>query len=137
MCLDLNRLLMFANPDGSLRNASSPKRFFSVVDGISAMEGNGPVAGTRRMAGLIVAGDNPVAVDAVCARLMGFDQARLPLLNRSLEPHRFPLFQGSSDDITITGNVPGWNRPLSQWSLSDTLKFKPHFGWTGAVEMKP
>jgi len=50
MTLDLNRILLYANPDGSFR--TTPKRYFSLIDGIQAMEGNGPVAGTPKDAGL-------------------------------------------------------------------------------------
>jgi len=37
------------------------------------MEGNGPLNGTPRPLGKIVLADDPVAADATCARLMGFD----------------------------------------------------------------
>jgi len=33
MSLDLNRILLYGNPDGSLRPGGSRKRYFSVVDG--------------------------------------------------------------------------------------------------------
>jgi uncharacterized protein (DUF362 family) len=46
---------------------------FVIVDGIIAMEGNGPLQGTARELGKIVLADDPVAADATCARLMGFD----------------------------------------------------------------
>jgi uncharacterized protein (DUF362 family)/Pyruvate/2-oxoacid:ferredoxin oxidoreductase delta subunit len=45
----------------------------SIVDGIWAMEGDGPGAGRRRDLGLIVAGESPAAVDAVLGRIMGID----------------------------------------------------------------
>src|SRR5207302_4366530 len=38
-------------------------KVFSIVDGIVGMEGNGPIQGTARNAGVIVAGADPVAVD--------------------------------------------------------------------------
>lgn len=44
-----------------------------IADGITAMEGNGPLQGTPRDLGKIVLADDPVAADATCARLMGFD----------------------------------------------------------------
>jgi uncharacterized protein (DUF362 family) len=46
---------------------------FVIADGIIAMEGNGPLQGTPRDLGKIVLADDPVAADATCARLMGFD----------------------------------------------------------------
>ena len=46
---------------------------FVIADGITAMEGNGPLQGSPRDLGKIVLADDPVAADATCARLMGFD----------------------------------------------------------------
>jgi len=51
---------------------------FVVADGITAMEGNGPLNGTPRHLGKIVLSDDPVAADATCARLMGLDPCRIP-----------------------------------------------------------
>ena len=50
---------------------------FVIADGIVAMEGNGPLAGSSRHLGSVVLSDDPVAADATCARLMGFDPDRV------------------------------------------------------------
>jgi len=51
---------------------------FVIADGIVAMEGNGPLnGGTPRPLGSIVIADDPVAADATCARLMGFNPGRI------------------------------------------------------------
>jgi len=50
---------------------------FVIADGIVAMEGNGPLNGTARLLGKIVLADDPVAADATCARLMGFEPDRI------------------------------------------------------------
>jgi uncharacterized protein (DUF362 family) len=136
MSLDLNRILLYGNADGSLRAAGHTKRYLSIVDGIVAMEGNGPVAGTRREAGVLIAGANPVAVDLACARLIGLDPARLPILARALDAHRFPLIEGGEAQVAPLSNVPEWNRPLGAWRAQDSLRFTPHFGWTGAIEWR-
>ena len=44
---------------------------FAIVDGIIGMEGNGPIQGISKAAGVLIAGDDPVAVDSTCARIMG------------------------------------------------------------------
>ncbi len=48
-------------------------RQFCLVDGIEAMEGNGPILGTRISPGVIVAGAHPPSVDATCCRIMQID----------------------------------------------------------------
>ena len=45
----------------------------AIVDGIVGMEGDGPIMGTAKTAGVLVVGTNPVAVDATAARVMGLD----------------------------------------------------------------
>jgi uncharacterized protein (DUF362 family) len=50
---------------------------FVIADGIMAMEGNGPLNGSARPFGKIVLADDPVAADATCARLMGFEPDRI------------------------------------------------------------
>jgi len=44
---------------------------FAIVDGIVGMEGNGPIQGALKSTGVLIVGDDPVAVDSTCARVMG------------------------------------------------------------------
>lgn len=44
---------------------------FCIVDGIVGMQGNGPIQGVAKSAGVIVAGSSPIAVDETCCRIMG------------------------------------------------------------------
>ena len=136
MSLDLNRILLYANEDGTMRAADSPKRYMSVVDGLIAMEGNGPVAGTPKACGVIAAGFDPVAVDAACTKMMGFDEAKLPLIHRAFEEHRYPLTTLKRADLQVASNVKEWDGKLEDWPEDSLLYFKPHFGWTGHVELK-
>ncbi len=53
---------------------------FAIVDGIVGMEGNGPIQGRAKRAGVLVFGRDPVAVDATCARLMEIVPERLSWL---------------------------------------------------------
>ena len=47
---------------------------FCLVDGYIGMEGiGGPAFGTPKRCELLIGGPNPVAVDACCARIMGFN----------------------------------------------------------------
>lgn len=67
-------ILHWAGIDGSIADLHAVfPHAFSIVDGIIAMEGNGPIQGTACHAGVVVAGAEPVAVDATCCRLMRID----------------------------------------------------------------
>jgi len=55
-------------------------RHFAIVDGIVGMDGNGPIQGKPKPAGVIVSGDDPVAVDATCCRIMQIEPSRVEYL---------------------------------------------------------
>ena len=56
---------------------------FAIVDGIVGMEGNGPIQGVPKSCGVLVMGDDPVAVDATCTRIMGLIPERVSYLVRA------------------------------------------------------
>jgi len=56
------------------------RRSFAIVDGIVGMEGNGPLEGRPKSAGVLVMGENLASTDATCCRIMGIDPARIPYL---------------------------------------------------------
>ena len=56
---------------------------FAIVDGIVGMEGNGPIQGTPKPCGVLILGDDPVAVDSTCARIMGLDPQRIEHLSQA------------------------------------------------------
>ncbi len=58
---------------------------FAIIDGIEAMQGDGPIYGDRVEAGVIVLGDKLPAVDATAARIMGIQPGHLTYLYRMLE----------------------------------------------------
>src|SRR5580658_2105766 len=55
-------------------------RQFAIVDGIVGMEGNGPIQGTPKQAGVLVGGSDVAAVDATCCRIMGIDPKKIEYL---------------------------------------------------------
>lgn len=52
----------------------------AIVDGIVGMEGDGPILGTPKTAGVLVVGTSLPAVDASAARVMGLDPAHIRYL---------------------------------------------------------
>ncbi len=65
-------VLHWAGIDGAILDINAAVRpNFAIVDGIIGMEGDGPIQGTSKPCGVLVVGDDPVAVDSTCARVMG------------------------------------------------------------------
>jgi uncharacterized protein (DUF362 family) len=60
-------------------NATVQPRF-TIVDAVTAMEGDGPIMGQPRHMGLVAMGQDLAAVDATCARLIGFDPQNIGYL---------------------------------------------------------
>jgi len=63
--------------------ASTLRTDFAIVDGIVGMEGNGPIQGQPKPCGVLVLGDDPVAVDATCTRVMGLRPERVEHLAKA------------------------------------------------------
>jgi uncharacterized protein (DUF362 family) len=77
-------ILHWAGIDRSILDINAAARpDFAIVDGIVGMEGNGPIQGTPRAAGVLFFGDDPVAVDATACRVMGLLPEKVPYLARA------------------------------------------------------
>jgi uncharacterized protein (DUF362 family) len=134
MVIDLNRILMYADSNGGLQNRPT-RNTFCLVDGVVGGEGNGPLDATPRLAGVVVAGMNPVAVDLACAKLMGFDPDRLPLLSQACHHvHPLPLAIFNSDQVICRSTDVRFDGHVVDID-GECLRFEPHFGWRGYVEM--
>lgn len=133
MAIDLNRILMYADADGNI--GERPARgVFCIVDGIVGGEGNGPLDPTAKLAGVVVAGRNPVATELTCARLMGFDYERLPMLCGALAAHALPIADFGYDEVIWLADGAEARSPLSVCD-PPAGTFKPHFGWQGQIEI--
>ncbi len=74
------------------------KPIFSIIDGIEAMEGDGPSAGDIRNLGLILLGDNPYDLDLVACHIVGIEDAPT-----NIHAQNRGLASASLDDIDFYG----------------------------------
>jgi ferredoxin len=73
----------------------------NIVDGILAMEGEGPSFGKPRQVGRIIAGIDGIAVDAVCARMINFKNPRgIKLIDLAVKKG---LTQSDLDHLQVEG----------------------------------
>jgi uncharacterized protein (DUF362 family) len=133
MALDLNRCLLYGQADGSFSNV--PKRYYSVVDGLIGMEGNGPMHGTPITCGLIIAGSDPVAVDLVSATMMGFDWEKIPIIKQAYAIKEYPITTIKVTEIQIESDVPAYCGDVKNLRLQKLYNFQPHFGWEKHIEL--
>jgi len=95
-----------------------------VVDGSSAMEGDGPWGGPLVPMNVIIAGTNPLATDMVAANVMGFNPPEVPTFvwanKAGLHPERL-------DQIEVRGeSIDSVKRPFVRphivpWSVARTV----------------
>ena len=63
---------------------------FTIVDGVLAMEGDGPGSGNPRWLNLLMAGENPYYIDGVITTMMGFDLQKPPIINAAVKRGLLP-----------------------------------------------
>lgn len=131
MAVDLWRAFLYADREGTLHDRPM-RRVFSVIDGITAGEAEGPLVPDARHCGVLVAGFNPAAVDLVATRLMGFDYRKLKTFQHLLETPALRLPDPAS--IRVLGE-PGLETLLDPANRDPGLDLAPHPAWKGHVEL--
>lgn len=76
---DKRRIHQIGMFEGAVDLVSHFKPIFAVVDGIIGQEGMGPLLGLPVEMGLVLAGRDLVAVDAIAGRVMGFAPTEVPI----------------------------------------------------------
>jgi uncharacterized protein (DUF362 family) len=100
-----------------------------VIDGSTAMEGNGPSDGVLVPMDVIIAGTNPLATDMVAANVMGFEPEEIPTF---VWAHKTGMQPQSLDEIEIRGEkvssvrrnfarpqLAAWNAVRSFWGVEE------------------
>src|SRR5689334_1870966 len=102
---------------------------FAVMDGTTAGDGPGPRTMRPVVKNVMLASADQVAIDAVAARMMGFDPMSLEYISRA---HEAGLGVGRPEEIEIVGDLDAaaerWNFPVGDNGASmvgDALWFGP------------
>ena len=134
MILDINKVLFYANPDGTLRsgNTANKKKYIAIVDAILCGEGNGPKIPDPKKMNYLIQGSNPAVTDAVCAELMGFDYRKIPVIKNAFKISKFPVVSSSEDDITVIFSDREF--PLQAIPEGKKSLFIASNGWRGHIE---
>ncbi len=134
MVLDLNKILLYGQRDGTLA-AVPTRRMITFVDGLWAGDAEGPLRPSPKEAGVIMVGVDSLLLDIVAATLMGFDYSKIKLLSRALAIQDYPLTRTALQAVEVVTNEPGW-RSLEAIRGAH-LAFRPPRGWVGHIEIEP
>lgn len=131
-CLDLNRILLYGRPDGSLADTPQ-RRVLNVVDAVVAGQGDGPLSPEPLPLGLILAGASSAAIDWVGAILLGYAPERIPITAHAFDEFRWPLTDFLPADVRIRGALgDGPAALLEDADLAARASAYP-LGWLDAV----
>jgi uncharacterized protein (DUF362 family) len=103
-CLDLNRILLYGRPDGTMSD-SIQRHVIQIVDAVVAGQGNGPLAAEPLSMGLVLAGANAPAVDWIGAYLLGYPPENIPIVHEAFGEFRWPLTSFSHEEIRLLGDL--------------------------------
>lgn len=103
-CLDLNRILLYGRPDGTLADAPQ-RRTLHLVDAITAGQGEGPLSADPLPLGLLLGGSNAGAIDLVGALLLDYDPGRIPICRESFGAFAWPLTDFPADAVQLAGEL--------------------------------
>lgn len=116
--IDLNKILLYTDKKGSLQKLRQ-RKYLSIVDGIIAGEGEGPMTPIDKPCGLLIGGFDPILVDKLAAKLMGFHWEKIPQIYYGAKV----LNSGKMHELNETDcNIKNFG-------------FVPPSGWKGHIEL--
>lgn len=124
MCLDLNYILRFANKEGFVCDEPQ-RRYFALVDGLIAGEGDGPMKPAPKPIGTLLAGLSPYKVDYIASYIMGFDPQKLPQIKTAAEENGF-----TGEDLEVVCKLRG--KEVSYKDIN--FEFKEPPTWKGTMK---
>ena len=128
---DLNKILFYSDKKGTLKDEIQRVEF-TIVDAIIGGTQEGPLQPKPKKCGVLVAGFNPVAVDTVCSRIMGFDNDKIPTINQMMNQDKFKFFDKSDIHRIRIKSIMCNN--LNEITTYFKYNFKPSKGWEGHIE---
>ena len=132
--LDMNKVLLYTDENGVIQ-PTQQRQYLNVVDGIQAMEksqhhvyGEGGIPYDRHV---ILASVDPVAVDAVGSRIMGYDYSVIPSIGNADSDAVHPIGISDPEKIVVIGDEidseinhvfqfnPAWEGDASALAITD------------------
>ena len=135
MTVDLMKCFYFSDTKGRLHDVPQ-RRTFSIVDGIIGGDNQGPLTPEPVRGGMLLGGDNFLAVDLVATRLMGFDPLKVRVYQNLLSDPDYNFGVHSLDEIQVHSPNQEYVGCL-QDKTNRFLDFDPHPGWIGHLEISP
>ncbi len=129
MILDINNILFYSDKNGEIKEKKQ-RNVFYIVDSVVGGEKDGPLKPDNKFVGLLAGGKNPVLIDIVISKLIGFDYKKIPSISKAIENNSIGLSKLYIDGLTVCLN--GNNLKFSD--LETVTRFEPSMGWKNHIE---
>ena len=133
MCCDLNRCVYYSDAAGVHLDADAPVRpVLTILDGIVAGEGNGPLAPLDVPLGVILASLDPVALDLVAER-------KIPKVSAPMASEDLRVTSVRSPADVEVGEAVADSTELRVYGLDAIVPrrtFVAHPGWLDHIERR-
>lgn len=130
--LDINKIIVYGTTEGGITHTPQ-RRFFSIVDGIIAGEGNGPLIPKAKKCGILIAGEDMLLVDLVAIRLMDIDYRKIRIYDQLISKKEKGIMN-RINSIEIVSNIYNdtfeWNERNYHY-----LDFAEPDGWEGKIKL--
>lgn len=127
---DINLITRYSDKTGMMKSTPQ-RRILNIADMIIAGQGNGPVSPIPKNLGMILIGEDMSLIDAMSAKIMGFDMDKIPGITNSINNNRLSL-EGIKK---IYSNNLKYNHVLfHDFTPEEEWKFIPHVCWKGHIE---
>lgn len=122
--IDLNRILLYADMEGRMRDIQQ-RKIIIIGDMIVSGEGEGPLMPSPKHLGMLIFGWNAVAFDTVVTDIMGFDYRKIPSIAKSYGLRELPLVNFGAEEIIVIGD---------KCKEQNSEPFLPAAGWRNYIE---
>jgi hypothetical protein len=131
MALDLARIAHYGDVYGDMHDTMR-RIHLSIIDGIIAGEGNGPLSPQAVQSGALVFSDNVAVGDWIACRIMGFDPTRLPLISKAFRPMKYPISTSQAPEYAVYAN--GCRVNEKEVAAMLPRRFRAPHGWRSYLE---
>lgn len=124
--IDVNRILVFADKKGELRDRPQ-RKIFTIADMLICGQGDGPLHPTPYKMGIIMMGANSGVLDKAIAELMGIDPSRIPTIMNAGFGNRFALENSECEVLSNDERILSKNFENIQETMFGKIKLSA--GW--------
>lgn len=129
--LDLTNILFTYDKNGK-PGMMQERILFYIVDAIIGGDSEGPLEPDNKFAGFLAGGWNPVLVDTVCSKMVGFDYKKMPTFRKALENKVL----GFDEHDLINSSIIFNTQKMHFAEVPVVINYNPSRGWKNHIEIE-